>query len=82
LDISYANKIISEAHDTKFLGLHIDNTLSLKKHTEQVLHTLSAACYAIRPVKPYVSQEILKMVYYAYFHSPVSYRIIFWGNFT
>jgi hypothetical protein len=28
LDISYANKIISKAHNTKFLGLHIDNTWS------------------------------------------------------
>jgi hypothetical protein len=43
---------------------------------------LSAACYALRPFKPYMSQEVLKMVYYAYFHSDMSYGIIFWGNST
>jgi hypothetical protein len=43
---------------------------------------LSAACYALRSVKTYMSKEILKMVCYAYFHSAMSYEIIFWGNFT
>jgi hypothetical protein len=27
-----------------------------------------------------MSQEVLKMVYYTYFHSVMSYGIIFWGN--
>jgi hypothetical protein len=80
LDISYANRTVFKADDTKFLGLHVDNTLSGKSHIEQVLYMLNAACYALRSVKPYMSQEILKMVYYAYFHSAISYGIIFWGN--
>jgi hypothetical protein len=41
---------------------------------------LSAACYAMRSIKPFMPQETLKMVYYAYFHSIVSYGLIFWGN--
>jgi hypothetical protein len=69
-------------HMTKFLGLHIDNTLSWKLRIQQVLHTLRAACYVLRSVKPYMSQEILKIVYYASFHSAMSYGIIFWGNST
>ena len=28
LDISYANKLISKAYDTKFVGMCVDNTLS------------------------------------------------------
>jgi hypothetical protein len=43
---------------------------------------LSAACYAFRSIKPYMSQEVMKMVYYAYFHSAMSYGIIFWGSST
>jgi hypothetical protein len=27
-----------------------------------------------------MSQETLKMVYYAYFHSTVNYGLTFWGN--
>ena len=34
----------------------------------------------MRPVKTFVSQETLKMFYYAYFHSIMNYGLIFWGN--
>jgi hypothetical protein len=43
LDVSYANKNILKAHDTKFLGLLVDSMLSWKPHIEQVLHNLSIA---------------------------------------
>jgi hypothetical protein len=69
-------------HDTKFLGLHTGNTLSWETHLLQILHTLSVASYAIRSIKPHVSQEIPKIVYYANFHSSMSYGLIFWGNST
>jgi hypothetical protein len=82
LDVSYANKKILKAHDTKFLGLLVDSTLSWKPHIEQVLHNLSTACYARRFIKPYMSREVMKMVYHAYFHSTMLYRIIFWVNST
>jgi hypothetical protein len=82
LDVSYANKKILKAHDTKFLGLLVDSTLFWKPHIEQVLHNLSIACYALRSIKPYMSQEVIKMVYHAYFHSTMLYGIIFWGNST
>jgi hypothetical protein len=38
---------------------------------------LSSACFAMR-----IITETLKVVYFAYFHSIVSYGIIFWGNAT
>jgi hypothetical protein len=72
LEISYANKLIPKALDTKFLGIHVDSKLSWKIHIEQIIHKLSAACYAMRSIKPFMSQETLKMVYYAYFHSIVN----------
>jgi hypothetical protein len=78
LEITYANKLISKALDTKFLGIHVDSTQSWKIHIEQIIPKLSAACYAVRSIKPFMSQEILKMVYYAYFHSIVNYGLIFW----
>ena len=46
------------------------------KHTHHSIHII----YAVRTVKPFMSQENLKSVYYSYFHSPVTFGIIFWGN--
>jgi len=34
----------------------------------------------MRSVKPFVSMKMLKLIYYAYFHSIISYGIIFWGH--
>jgi hypothetical protein len=59
---------------TKFLGVNITNTLSWKNHIDSLIPKLSSA---IRAIKPFINQEILLMVYYAYFHSVVSYGIIY-----
>ena len=77
---SYANKLISKAYDTKFLGIYADNTMSWKIHIEQILHKLSVAWYAMRSVKPFMPQEKLQMVYGTYFHSVMNCGLIFWGN--
>jgi hypothetical protein len=80
LEINYANKLISKALDTKSLGIYVDSTPSCKIHIEQIIPKLRAACYAMRSIKPFMSQKTLKMIYYAYFHSIVNYGLIFWGN--
>jgi hypothetical protein len=76
------NKEIVHISNTIFLGIVIDNSLYWKLHVEQTVPKLSAACYAIRSVKPYVSHETMKMVYFSYLHSSMTYRLIFWGNST
>jgi hypothetical protein len=35
---------------------------------------------AVRAVKPFLSQESLKMIYFSYFPSIMSCGLIFWGN--
>jgi len=75
-DITCANKLISDAYDTKFLWIFEDSKLSWKTHTEQTIQKLSAVCYAVRSVKPCMPQKVLKMLYYACFHSITNYGSI------
>jgi hypothetical protein len=63
LDISYANKLISEAYDTEFIGIYVGSVLPWEIHIEKFTHYLNAACYAVSSVKPFMSQETLKMFY-------------------
>jgi hypothetical protein len=35
---------------------------------------------SVRAVKPFLSQESVRMVYFSYFHSIMTYRLVFWGN--
>jgi len=75
--IKYEDKQISIANETKFLGLYINNDLSWKTYIGSIKSKLSSACYATRSVKPYVTTNTLKMIYYSYFHSVMTYGLLF-----
>jgi len=66
--------------NTKFLGLVITNSLSWKDHITQLTPKLCKTWYVLTCIRPFMSQDTMKSVYYSYFHSPVSYGIIFWCN--
>jgi hypothetical protein len=80
LHVVYKNKEISNTSKTKFLGLTLDNTFSWKNHIDTIVPKLSSACFAVRAVKPFLSQESLRMVYFSYFHSITTYGLVFLGN--
>jgi hypothetical protein len=82
LHISYKNRQISGIHSTKFLGLMIDYNLSWHCHIDQMILKLNKVSYVIRFLKPQLSLEALKMVYFSTVHSIISYGIIFWGIST
>jgi hypothetical protein len=80
IHISYGNKLITNTQSTNFLGLIIDSTLSWKNHIDKLMPKLSSPCYAIRAVKSLMTQESLRIIYFSYFHSVMTYGINFWGN--
>jgi len=80
ISVSYNNTFILNSSNTKFLGLVTDESLSWKDHITQLIPKLSKACYALRSIRLYMTQDALKTVYYSYLFSLISYGIIFWGN--
>jgi hypothetical protein len=82
IQIISPNSLITNLNSTKFLGLIIDNMFLWKEHFVCLTTKLNKACFAIRAIKPFMSSKILKAVYYSYFHSIMSYDIIFWGSST
>jgi hypothetical protein len=76
----YDNKTVTNITNTNFRVIIIDSTLSWKSHINQIVPTLNPACYEIRVIKSFMSQDSLQMVYYSYFQSVMTYEIIFWGN--
>ena len=74
------NSQIANTTSTRFLGLKIDSTLTWREHITELTPKINKACYAIRTLMFLRSPDILRMVYFSYFHSIISYGIIFWGN--
>jgi hypothetical protein len=82
INVNYWDIQINSTCNIKFLGLIIDSSLSWKDHINHLVMKLSAASYSIRILSVVMTQESLKMIYFAYVHSVVSYGIIFWCNST
>jgi hypothetical protein len=80
LHVMYKNKEMANICNTKFLGLTLDNTFSWKNHLDTIVTKLSSACFAVRAVKRFLSQKSLKMAYFYYSHSIMTYGLVFWGN--
>jgi hypothetical protein len=80
LKLNYQGIYVTSSSNTKFLGLIIDDSLSWKAHIDQMMSKLNIACFVIRTIRALMSPETLRMVYFAYIHSIMSYGIIFWGN--
>jgi hypothetical protein len=64
------------------ISCDLDNNLNWKTHIQYIIPKLSSAFFAMRTITSLMKTEALKLVYFAYFHSIVSYGIIFWGNST
>jgi len=62
LQFAHLNNQKSIVSNTKFLGIHINDTINWKNHIEYILPKLSTACHAMRIIKPCMSLETLKIV--------------------
>jgi hypothetical protein len=80
MQISSGNKFITNIYNTKFLGFMINNSKKKKNHTDEPISKLNKLCHAIRAVNPLMSPEVLRMIYFSYCHSIISYSTNFWGN--
>jgi hypothetical protein len=76
----HGNKKITNVYNTKFLGLTLDNILCWRTHIDTIIPKLSSSSFALTVVKPFLSLDSLKMVYYSYFYSIMTFGLIFWGN--
>jgi len=77
LHICYREKYTEQTVRTKFLCLQIDNHINWKNHTEEMIPKLSGECCAIRSMVHTSNINTLKSNTYAYFHSFITYGIIF-----
>ena len=77
---SYENRQITKDQNIKFLGIIIYLHLSWKQHIDDRIPKLNKAYFAIRSVKPFMSLEGMRLIYFSYFRYVLSYEIIFWGN--
>ena len=59
----------------KFLGIYIRDSINWSCHIEYIIPKLSSACYIMRSIKPFISLNTLKTIYYSYFIAIIIYGL-------
>jgi len=64
----------------KLLGCYLDSFLTWQSHCSELAKRLSSCIYLIRELKNDLSPSYIINVYWAIFHSVMSYAILLWGS--
>lgn len=80
VNIRCNNQDLMRVESSKFLGVHIDSNLKWADHILHLQKRLSSACFSLRIISSICDIDTAKTAYFSYFHSLLSYGIIFWGN--
>jgi exonuclease III len=80
INIVCNNNLVTALPKIKFLGIYIQDSIKWSCHIDHIIPKLSSACYAMRSIKPIMSLNTLKTIYYSCFNAIISYGLPFWGN--
>lgn len=64
----------------KLLGFFIDNRLDWKFHVGSVCKKVSRVSFLMWKLREFVSNDYLRVAYFAFFQSHISYGIVLWGH--
>ena len=78
--MKYEDKYILNSNTITFLGLTIDNLLTWQSHIGKLTSKMNSATYILRILKLLLTMQNLRVVYFSYVHSIISYDLIFWGS--
>ncbi|KAI5748482.1 hypothetical protein M8J77_026065 [Diaphorina citri] len=70
---------VSPSSDIKFLGIYLDDKFKWDVHIACLKSKLASATYAINAVRKNISVHTALVSYFGYFHSLLSYGIVYWG---
>lgn len=77
--IALEDEIILRKSWTNFLGLKIDEHLKWDLHIEKVISKLNSGVYALSRMSYLSSISTLRIIYFSYIHSHISYGLCLYG---
>ena len=80
IKIKLDGKRMRFSREVKYLGMIIDDNLSMINHKKQLCGRLRKANGALCLVRHYVPYPILRLIYYALFQPHIQYGLQIWGQ--
>jgi hypothetical protein len=79
LKINLNGEIVERVEAFKYLGLWIDEELKFTKHIAHVKSKILPMTFAIKRIRPYISENTARQLYFAHIQSHLSYMNPFWN---
>ena len=79
-ELQIEGKRIMEVHETKFLGVFIDNKLSWKPHIRYICIKVAKGIGVILKARKVFDNETLSTLYYTFVYPYLNYCIHVWGR--
>jgi hypothetical protein len=73
LERYHSNHVKNECRAYKLLGIYLDENFTLNYHTNILCNKLSKSLFCINKAKNFLTKKALIMLYYALFHSHLTY---------
>ena len=80
LDINIQGTKIEKVENTKYLGIIFDSYMRWNEHCEYMYDKTKYLIFVFYKLSKLMTTDTLRMIYYALFHSIISYGIIAWGG--
>lgn len=71
---------IDEVETFKYLGIHLDSTLTWKIHIENLVKSNAPLCGMFRKLSHFLPRHVLMKVYYSFVHSRYQFGVSIWGS--
>jgi hypothetical protein len=80
MHIACNDSLITSLSNIKFLGIHINDSINWSCHMKYIIPKMSSACFIMSSIKPFMSLNTWKIIYYLYLNKIISYSLPFCGN--
>lgn len=80
LSIKFNNYNIENETHINFLGMKLDQNLNWNEHVNKILKKIHSGIYALSKMAFVCNTKTLKMIYFAYIHSHISFGICLFGS--
>jgi Reverse transcriptase (RNA-dependent DNA polymerase) len=78
-ELAISGTSVEVVKNCRLLGVTISDTMNWLPQCEKVVNKLRSVTYLFTILRDTVSEESLKLVYYAYAQSQIMYSIVIWG---
>ena len=78
--LKFEDKIITNSHETKFLGIWLNDNLSWESLTRQLTLKIKRNMILLKRSRNFLRKNALLPIYYGHIHSHLKYGILLWGS--